>query len=63
MQNKKVRYAVAGLGHIAQVAVLPAFKHASEKCLLTAFISDDSEKVEKLSKRVRGQALFYLRPV
>jgi predicted dehydrogenase len=25
----KVRYAVVGLGHIAQAAVLPAFKHAT----------------------------------
>lgn len=58
MQNKKVRYAVAGLGHIAQVAVLPAFKHASEKCLLTAFISDDSEKIEKLSKEYEVKHSF-----
>ena len=28
--NGKVRYAVVGLGYIAQVAVLPAFKHASK---------------------------------
>ena len=26
--NKKIRYAVVGLGHITQTAVLPAFKHA-----------------------------------
>src|SRR5438874_2445425 len=26
--NKKIRYAVVGLGHISQTAVLPAFKHA-----------------------------------
>jgi uncharacterized membrane protein len=26
--NKKIRYDVVGLGHIAQTAVLPAFKHA-----------------------------------
>lgn len=46
----KVRYAVAGLGHIAQIAVLPAFKHAQENCELTGLISDDAEKIEKLSK-------------
>jgi hypothetical protein len=28
--RKEVRYAVVGLGHIAQVAVLPAFAHATE---------------------------------
>lgn len=26
--NKKIRYAVVGLGHTSQTAVLPAFKHA-----------------------------------
>jgi hypothetical protein len=26
--NQKIRYAVVGLGHLAQVAVLPAFKKA-----------------------------------
>jgi hypothetical protein len=26
--NKKIRYAVVGVRHIAQTAVLPAFKHA-----------------------------------
>lgn len=48
---KKIRYAVAGLGHIAQVAVLPAFKHASEKCEITTLISSDPEKLQELSKR------------
>lgn len=50
-EKRKVRYAVAGLGHIAQVAVLPAFKHALENCELTAFISDDQEKINELSDR------------
>ncbi|PWT97552.1 MAG: gfo/Idh/MocA family oxidoreductase [Candidatus Melainabacteria bacterium] len=49
--KNKVRFAVAGLGHIAQIAVLPAFKHASEKCELTALISNDSEKIEDLSRK------------
>lgn len=48
--SKKIRFAVVGLGHIAQIAVLPAFEHATERCELTAFISDDSEKVLQLSK-------------
>ncbi len=48
--KKKVRFAVVGLGHIAQVAVLPAFRHAKDKCELTAFISDSPEKVSELSK-------------
>ena len=39
-----VRYAVVGLGHIAQVAVLPAFAHAKENSAVTALVSDDAEK-------------------
>lgn len=40
---------MVGLGHIAQIAVLPAFENAKETCELTAFISDDPEKIEQLS--------------
>lgn len=50
-KKTKVRYAVVGLGHIAQVAALPAFQHASENSELTALISDDVEKLAELSKR------------
>jgi glucose-fructose oxidoreductase len=34
MPEKKVRYAVVGLGHIAQAAVLPGFQHARTKSQL-----------------------------
>ena len=53
---EKVRYAVIGLGHIAQVAVLPAFAHA-ENSELTALVSSDAEKLEKLARKykVRGR--------
>lgn len=47
----KVRYAVVGLGHIAQVAVLPAFAHAARNSELTALVSDDPSKHQKLSKK------------
>jgi predicted dehydrogenase len=46
--SKKVRFAVVGLGHIAQNAVLPAFKHSKENCELTGFVSGDSEKTAQL---------------
>jgi glucose-fructose oxidoreductase len=46
-----VRYAVLGLGHIAQVAVLPAFEHAKEDAVLTALVSDDPEKLSALRSR------------
>lgn len=47
---KKIRYAVIGAGNIAQVAVLPAFKHAQSNSELVAVISGDSEKRLQLSK-------------
>ena len=46
-----VRYAVVGLGHIAQVAVLPAFAHARANSVLAALVSDDAEKLRKLSAK------------
>jgi predicted dehydrogenase len=52
---KKVRYAVIGLGHIAQVAVLPAFAHA-ENSELAALVSNDPEKLEKLGRRYKVKA-------
>ncbi len=53
----KVRYAVIGLGHIAQVAVLPAFAHA-ENSTLSALVSDDPEKLEKLGRKYRVKARY-----
>jgi predicted dehydrogenase len=47
----RVRYAVVGLGHIAQVAVLPAFAHAKKNSQLTALVSDDPHKLKQLSRR------------
>jgi len=47
----RVRYAVVGLGHIAQVAVLPAFAHATENSRLTALVSDDAEKLSTLTRK------------
>jgi predicted dehydrogenase len=55
--RQKVRYAVVGLGHIAQVAVLPAFAHA-QNSELAALISDDPEKLEKLGRRYKVKARF-----
>jgi predicted dehydrogenase len=45
-QRGPVRYAVVGLGHIAQVAVLPAFAHAKRNARLTALVSDDPRKCQ-----------------
>lgn len=49
----KVRYAVIGAGNIAQMAVLPAFAHATENSELVAIVSGDEEKRSELAKRYR----------
>jgi predicted dehydrogenase len=55
--QKRVRYAVVGLGHIAQVAVLPAFAHA-ENSELAALVSDDAEKLDRLGRRYKVKTRF-----
>jgi predicted dehydrogenase len=49
-KERKVRYAVVGLGHLAQVAVLPAFKRATNSELV-ALISGDPKKTARLNKQ------------
>jgi glucose-fructose oxidoreductase len=49
--SRKVRYAVVGLGHIAQAAVLPAFAHARSNSELVALVSDDPVKQRELGKK------------
>jgi len=55
--DHKVRYAVVGLGHIAQVAVLPAFKTARNSELV-ALVSSDSEKLGKIGKKYDIRHLY-----
>jgi predicted dehydrogenase len=50
MSKRKVRYAVVGLGHIAQIAILPAFRKAANSELF-ALVSGDSDKLEQLGKK------------
>ncbi len=56
--KRRVRYAVVGLGHIAQVAVLPAFRHASENSELVALVSDDPVKRDALARRYRLSQVY-----
>ena len=39
--KRKVGYAVVGLGHISQSALLPAFEHARNSQLIAVVSSDD----------------------
>jgi predicted dehydrogenase len=50
-KRRTVRYAVVGLGYIAQIAVLPAFAHARENSELTALVSGDPKKLQQLSRK------------
>src|SRR5712672_4746071 len=50
-KKDKVRYAVVGLGYIAQIAVLPAFAHATENSEITALVSSDPKKLKELSRK------------
>ena len=50
--SRRVRYAVVGLGHIAQVAALPAFEHARKNSELVALVSDDKKRTT-LARRYR----------
>ena len=55
--GQKIRYAVVGLGHLAQVAVLPAFKNA-QNSELVAIVSGDGEKLKKLGRKYGLQHLY-----
>jgi predicted dehydrogenase len=54
---KRVGYAVIGLGHIAERAVLPAFRHA-QRSRLVAVISSDAKKAQRFAKRFRASQFF-----
>lgn len=53
--KQKIRYAVVGLGYIAQVAVLPAFKNAKKNSKLVALVSGDKEKLSRLGDKYKVQ--------
>src|SRR6185295_17070794 len=56
-----IRYAIVGLGHIAQVAVLPAFAHAQRNSRVVALVSDDGTKRRELSRRYGIEAAYSYR--
>ena len=53
-----IRFAVVGLGHIAQVAVIPAFAHARRNSELVAMVSGDRAKRREIAKRYRLAGRF-----
>ena len=62
MKNKKrnagkVRYAVVGLGHLAQVAVLPAFAHL-QNAEIAALVTGDKRKATVLARRYRVKKVY-----
>jgi glucose-fructose oxidoreductase len=52
-RKRRIRYAVVGLGHITQAAVLPAFAHAGRNSELAALVSGDPAKLQELGRRYR----------
>lgn len=50
-ESRPVRYAVVGLGHIAQAAVLPAFRNARRNSVLAALVSDDPKKQAAIGRK------------
>jgi glucose-fructose oxidoreductase len=51
MPRRQIRYAVVGLGHIAQVAVLPAFANARRNSRLAAIVSGNAGKRRQLAAK------------
>jgi glucose-fructose oxidoreductase len=55
--NGKIRYAVVGLGHIAQAAILPAFQNAAN-AEVAALVSGDADKMSELAARYNVSNTF-----
>ena len=58
MPKLQVRYAVVGLGHIAQVAVLPAFGNARRNSRLVALVSGDPLKLKECGEKYGAAKLY-----
>ena len=53
----RVGYAVVGLGHFAEHAILPGFRH-SRKAKLVAVVSGDARKARRLARKFRALDCF-----
>jgi len=54
-----VRFAVIGLGHFAQTAILPAFANATDNAGLAALVTGDAVKAAELSRLYKVPAHSY----
>jgi len=50
---QRIRYAVVGLGHLAQIAVLPAFRNARRNSELVTVVSGDEKKRREIGRRYK----------
>jgi glucose-fructose oxidoreductase len=57
-QGNLIRYAVVGLGHIAQAAMLPAFAHAKRNSRLVAAVSDDPANRKAVARAYKLESTF-----
>ncbi|HXN41526.1 MAG TPA: Gfo/Idh/MocA family oxidoreductase, partial [Myxococcaceae bacterium] len=57
-QKRSIGYAVVGLGHIAQVAVLPAFANARNNSRLVALVSGEKKKLSRLARQYGVSATY-----
>jgi glucose-fructose oxidoreductase len=56
--RQRIRYAIVGLGHIAQESVLPAFSHASRNSEIGALFSEDAAKLRNFGKTYGVENLY-----
>lgn len=57
-KRNRLRYAIVGLGHLSQVAILPAFRHV-KRCNLAVVFSDDAKKRKTLARKYEVPAYGY----
>lgn len=57
--QKPVRFAVVGLGHFAQSAILPAFANATDNAQLAALVTGDDDKSDEVGFKYRTPSYMY----
>lgn len=55
--GKKVRYAIVGLGDIAQEDMMPGVEHTGNSAI-TALVTSDSKKAQELGAKYKAEATF-----